>query len=215
MKKLLMLCPMMLWLLLSINCQQVLKTETKNINQAFHYTLDAANGTIVQFANLSKAEFLGKLKLPSNARITRVEIQSLSCNVKVNPNNKASKATVSGFFIEILDSEHEYEHKMFDKKEITLSPVSGVWVGWVPINTLVGEGIGMLKTQLAKWLAEYNDYTGESIQLMLVGASTPTNSRLVMDFDLRIDASIQYEYCLTTSKLMGGEGFECEDAITN
>ncbi len=92
---------------------------------------------------------------------------------------------------------------MFDKKEISLSSTSGVWIGWIPINTLVEEGIGMLKKQLAKWLAEYDDYTGESVQLMVVAASQPANTRLAMDFDLKINATIQYEYCLTTSKLIG------------
>lgn len=198
---------------LFLHCSKVLKTETKTYDETFRYTLDAADGIAVRVATLSKAEFLSRLRLPDNARITRVEIQSLSANVKVNPANRAPKALATGYFVELMDSEHEYEHKMFEKKEISLSSTSGVWVGWVPINTLVGEGIGMLKAKLAKWLAEYQDYTGEAAEIMVVLQSLPNNTRLVMDFDLKIQASIQFEYCATTSKLLGTGGLECEDNI--
>jgi hypothetical protein len=212
MKKLIIYCLLGTLIPLFLNCSKVLKTETKTYDKAFHYTLDSPDGLAVGVTQLTKAEFLSRLNLPNNARITRVEIQSLSFNVKVNPNNRAPKVISTGEFIEVIDSEHEYEHVMFNKKEISLSTTTGVWVGWVPINTLVGEGIGMLKSQLAKWLADYQSYTGESIKIAAY-LNSSDKLRLALDFDLKITASIQFEYCATTSKLLGSEGLECEDNI--
>jgi hypothetical protein len=212
MKKLFLYCMISALIPLFLNCSKVLKTETKTYDKTFHYPLDSQIGLAIGVVDLTKAEFLSRLNLPDNARITRVEIQSLSFNVKVNPNNRAPKVISTGEFVEVIDSEHEYEHVMFDKKEISLSSTTGVWVGWVPLNTLVGEGIGMLKAKLANWLVDYQSYTGESIKIMAF-LNSPDKLRLALDFDLKITASIQFEYCATTSKLLGSEGLECEDKI--
>jgi hypothetical protein len=205
MKKLIVL--LLFVLPLTLGCEKILKTETARYDQAFTSTF-SRSGTQTDVVTLTKAEVLKRLNLPDDARVLKVEIESLSFNVKLNSANQATDATFSG----TVKTPNTAERDLFKDQKLTLSRF-GILVGWTPLNGLIATGIELLKNQINEWVTTQISSVN-SVTISITGVTNPPTSPMVLDYSLQIKASIQYEHCVSTGKLLGSEGIECEDLIT-
>jgi hypothetical protein len=87
---------LVLIVVINFSCDKVVRTEIISYNKAFTYPFNTI-GQDNKSEILSKGEFMGRLDLPSDARIKQVEIRTLSLNVKLNPGNTATKGIFTGY----------------------------------------------------------------------------------------------------------------------
>jgi hypothetical protein len=83
----------------------------------------------------------------------------------------------------------------------------------VPINTVVTEGIFLLKNQINDWVNNYS--SADVLAVMVVGKADPAGQNIALDINLQIKATIRYEHCVSTGKFLNPDAINCEDAILN
>ncbi len=199
MKKLLLFC-FAFTILFSSGCVNRLFKYTVTIEQSTQHTVDDPDGSFTTSAFISRTTVARALNLPEGARVTDLNIESLSLRVSVPNTNQATLATVSG----VLGTSAGSSHFLFRQQPI---PLAGVNVPFIGLNSLIEDGIGKLKTELENFVKGLG--SGSQVEVALSGVSTPAGSRVTVTIHLDIKATVKYERCEEVLEVLGDVGESC------
>lgn len=179
-------------LTINLGCEKKIFEYTTTINQSTTYTINDV-GTFLKSASITRQSVARAFSLPSDARVTELQIESLSLRVDLGAGNEASAMTASG-----VKTPGGFMFQNFPVVLGALDPDKP----FVGLNALIEDGIGKLKSEIEGWVKG----TGTSSQLTieLRGDSVPANKRMVFTISLEIKASVKYEQCERTLRDTGG-----------
>ncbi len=199
MKKI-MACLPLLALLMLTGCEKRLFHFVATINQSPTFTFDNT-GPFVQSVVVTSDRIKAALDIPSDARITGVDIESLSLRVAVKPENRATAMSVTGVTI----NANQQRKPMFQNY---LVPLAGVNVPVIGLNALIEDGISELRGKLNGYV-QNTDNTAFIIEVS--GNSTPSaGQRVAIDLNLVVKATVKYDQCVEVPQLFSS-GEDCTE----
>lgn len=205
MKRFLLFFIMILVVFSMFNCESRRYQFVAKLAKVNIYEIDNT-GAFYQEKKITASEINRLLNLPEEAKIIRVDIESVSIIPAIKTGNQTKELVLSGYTFE----GSETKKPLFENKSINFK--TGVDIGYgvrVPIETLVSLGVDKLKTKINKYVKRLDDL---DMVVAISGDTVPANQRTVMDIGLWIEATVVYEQCLNVVWFFGGE--KCEDAVT-
>ncbi|MDZ7359197.1 MAG: hypothetical protein ONB46_00510 [candidate division KSB1 bacterium] len=199
MKKKIMCLPLLAVLLLT-GCEKRLFHFIATINQTPVFNVDQT-GAFKKSIQISSSLVRSQLDIPEDARITQLDIESLSLRVEVKSGNQASRLSVSGT---ILDVGQQRQKQMFKDFPVVLVGVNAPFVG---LNSLIADGISELRGKLEGYVKNLD--TG-SFFIEVTGDSNPPGQRVLVDLHLVIKATVKYDQCVEVPQLFSS-GEECTE----
>lgn len=179
----------------NLGCPKKIFEYTTTINQSTTYTINDV-GSFIKSAFITRESVARAFSLPSDARVTKLEIESLSLRVILGAGNQASAMKASG-----VKTPGGFMFQNFPVALGALDPDKPL----VGLNALIEDGIGKLKSELEGWVKGSGTTTQLTIELR--GDSVPANTRMEFTIALEIKASVVYEQCERT--LSGTGGADC------
>jgi hypothetical protein len=199
MKKKIIYVPLLALLLLT-GCEKRLFHFIATIDQTPVFTFDST-GPFVQRVVITSDRVKAALDVPEDARITGVDIESLSLRVAVKPENRATALSVSGTII----NANQTRKKMFENYPVVLAGVNTPFVG---LNSLIADGISELRGKLDGYVKNI-DNTAFVIEVR--GDSSPSSGqRVAIDLNLVVKATVKYDQCVEVPQLFSS-GEECTE----
>lgn len=177
---------------MNLGCEKRIFEYTTTVNQSAVYTVNDV-GTFTKSAVITRASVAKAFSLPADAKVTQLQIESLSLRVDIGAGNQA--LTMRGTGTKIPGG------FMFQDFPIALGALDPD-KPFVGLNTLIEDGIGKLKSEIEGWVK--GSGTTSQLTIELKGVSFPANSRMVFTISLEIKASIKYEQCEMTFRGTGG-----------
>jgi len=187
-------------LLMLAGCEKRLFHFVATINQTPIFNVDNT-GAFKKSFQISSALVRSQLDVPEDARITQLDIESLSLRVVVKSGNQASRLLVSGT---ILDVNQQSERQMFKDFPIVLAGANFPGIG---LNALIANGIGELRGKLDSYVKNLDN---GSFFIEVTGDSNPPGQRVLVDLHLIIKATVKYDQCLEVPGPFAG-GEECTE----
>ena len=169
-------------------CKHRLFTYSVDVKLSSAYTIDQA-GTFNQQSTITSADVAKAFKLPSGARVKKLDIESLWIEAAFSDLNQATLMNVTGT-----------QQGPGDAAPVTLFadypiPITGGKAGQFALNELIEAGIGRLKTNLQDIAKDLGANRFNQITLRLTGRSTPAATRMVLGLTFEIKANVTYENC--------------------
>lgn len=190
-------------------CSKISRVDVLKYDKVLEYNFVTDGNKFPVTKSFTRQQLMSKLDLPEDAEILGVEIEGLECNVKA-----ASDNVTKGAIVLASVKISSMEKPIVKETKITIDRFGNIWQGWKPLSLLASEGVSLLKSQIMDWVNKYSSI--ESISITAFASPDPVNSgRLSIDFDLKLKAKVRYRHCVDASKLLGGEGVECEKALLN
>jgi hypothetical protein len=149
---------------------------------------------------INAAEVRDALDLPSDATITKIEIESLSIKVHPLPDNVALSVMVSGSI-----EDESGRSAIWNNYPLVLTGVDFPFAG---LNSLIEEGIDKLRAKLTNYVRDLN---GNSATVHLSGYPLPEGSLADARIDLKLRATIEYTQCVNVPSLVM-DGEKCPEA---
>jgi hypothetical protein len=179
------------------SCESRLFHFVFDLNKTSVFGVDESGSFSMQ-EYISAEEILNEIDLPGDARITGVDVEALSLRVIVKPENEASNIVVSGS-ITPLGGGKQF---LFRNQSVSLIGVDTLF----GLNSLIEVGVSTLKNKLEGIILHLDP---EGYNVGIEGSTDPGGSRVVVDIDLRVKATIKYDQC--TEVLEGFmDGEKCE-----
>jgi hypothetical protein len=200
MKKIIACIPLLALLMLT-GCEKRLFHFVSTINQSPTFTFDNT-GPFSQRIVITSDRIKAALDVPSDGRITGVDIESLSLRVVVKPGNVASALSVTGATI----NSSGQRKVMFQNYPVPLVAVNAPIIG---LNELIADGISELRGKLNGYV---KDIDNTSFVIEVSGNSTlpAPGQRVVIDLNLVIKATVKYDQCVDVPQLFSS-GEECTE----
>jgi len=199
MKKIIACLPLLALLMLT-GCEKRLFHFVATINQSPTFTFDST-GPFVQSVVVTSDRIKAALDIPADARITGVDIESLSLRATVKSENKATAMRVTGVII----TASQQSKKMFENYIV---PLVGVNVPVIGLNALIDDGISELRGKLNGYV-QNTDNTAFVIEVS--GDSSPSSGqRVAIDLNLVVKATVKYDQCVEVPQLFSS-GEECTE----
>lgn len=199
MKKIIACIPLLALLMLT-SCEKRLFHFVATINQSPTFTFDNT-GPFVQRVVITSDRIKAAIDVPSDARITGVDIESLSLRVTVKPENRASALSVTGVTI----NANQQRKVMFQNYPV---PLVGVNVPVIGLNSLIEDGISELRGKINGYV-QNTDNTAFVIEVS--GNSSPASGqRVTIDLNLIVKASVKYDQCVEVPQLFSS-GEKCTE----
>lgn len=197
--------PLVITLLLLAGCESRLfhftithmQSKLFNINQtgAFNYS-----------KSITKDDVQKALNIPSGSRITAVNIRGLEASYTPLTGNTASQVVLTDLTV---------NGKKLVKQSQTIY-ITGVKAGFpgIPNETPIGlkfllnTGIAEIKSNMETWVKKIPG-GNTSMTFSISGNTNPAGQKILLDFTLSIDATIEYDQCIDVPKAIAG-GAECD-----
>jgi len=174
-----------------MGCDKRLFKFQSNIDIAKVYTFDNT-GPTRKSARIESEQIRSALDLPSDAKVTKVNIETLSLRIKLNDGNEAKLLKIKGFIADLGD-----QRILWDVDQISppiISPDASIFGSKIGINGLIETGINKLKSKIEGFIKQ-NDFSSFLIYVE-VDSSPFSGSRIAMDIEIIIKATIEYEQCV-------------------
>lgn len=199
MKKITACLPLFALLLLT-GCEKRLFHFVATINQSPTFTFDST-GPFVQRVVVTSDRIKAAIDVPSDARITGVDIESLSLRVSLKPGNSATAMRVTGVTI----NANQQRKTMFQNYFV---PLAGVNVPVIGLNALIEDGITELRGKINGYV-QNTDNTAFVIEVS--GDSSPSSGqRVALDLNLIVKATVKYDQCVDVPQLFSS-GEDCTE----
>ncbi|GBD92277.1 hypothetical protein BMS3Abin04_03012 [bacterium BMS3Abin04] len=174
-----------------MGCDKRLFKFQSNIDLAKLYTFDKT-GPTQESATITEEQIRSALDLPSDAKVTKVNIETLSLRIKLNDGNEATLLRIKGFI-----NDASSNTKIWDVDQISppiISPDASIFGQKIGINGLIETGINKLKSKIEGFIKR-NDF-GSFVINVEVDSSPFSGRRIAMDIEIVIQATIEYEQCV-------------------
>ena len=193
-------CTPLLALLMLTGCEKRLFHFVATINQSPTFAFDSA-GPFVQRVVVTSDRIKAAIDVPADARITGVDIESLSLRVVVKSENKATAMRVTAVIINV----NQQSKKMFENYIVPLVAVNAPVIG---LNALIDDGVSELRGKLNGYV-QNTDNTAFVIEVS--GNSSPSSGqRVAIDLNLIVKATVKYDQCVEVPQLFSS-GEECTE----
>ncbi len=163
------------------------------------FTFDST-GPFVQRVVITSDRVKAALDVPEDARVTGIDIESLSLRVAVKPENRAPALNVSGTII----NANQARKKLFENKPVVLAGVNTPFIG---LNSLIADGISELRGKLNGYV---KDIDNAAFVIEMNGDTAPAGQRVAVDLHLVIKATVKYDQCVEVPQLFSS-GEECTE----
>ncbi|MEO8167162.1 MAG: hypothetical protein ABI623_02885 [bacterium] len=171
---------------LNLGCDNKLFQYDVSVDQTGQFIIDDADGIYTTSTFISRTSVAKAFNLPDGARVTSLQIESLSLKVVTGAGNAATDVTISGY----LGTSPTTTQTLFNRVSV---PLGGLDIPFIGLNSLIESNIGKLRTELENFVKGVG--TGSLIQLAVSGTTTPAGSRLVLTINMSIKATVHYERC--------------------
>ena len=193
-------CLPLLALLMLTGCEKRLFHFVATINEAPTFVFDGT-GPFTQRIVITSDRIKAALEVPSDARITGVDIESLSLKVAVRPENQATAMRVTGVTI----NANQQRKPMFQNYHL---PLVGVNVPVIGLNALIEDGISELRGKINGHV-QNTDNTAFVIEVS--GDSFPSaGQRVAINLNLVVKATVKYDQCVEVPQLFSS-GEDCTE----
>lgn len=181
-------------LILFVDCEKRLYHFVSPIEHYKTFELDQ-NGPFEGTAKIMAAEIKSALGVPTEARITGLDIETLKMRVDPLSGNQATLLYVSGYV-----KDQGQNILMFQDQEVPLRAVDNPIFG---VNTYIREGIQTLSRKLNDHISGVNN---ADIDIEFKGDSWPTGGQHINVYiQFYIVATVKYDECLPVPPFMDGE----------
>jgi hypothetical protein len=199
MKKLIACFPLLALLMLT-GCEKRLFHFVATIDQSPTFNFDST-GPFVQRVVVTSDRVKAAIDIPSDARITSVDIESLSLRVAVKPENRATAMNVTGVTI----NASQQRKPMFQNY---LVPLAGVNIPVIGLNALIEDGISELRGKINGYV---KDIDNTPFVIEVSGDSSPSSGqRVAIDLNLVVKVTVKYDQCVEVPQLFSS-GEECTE----
>lgn len=196
MKKIIACLPLLALLMLT-GCEKRLFHFVATINQSPTFTFDST-GPFVQRVVITSDRINAAIDIPADARITGVDIESLSLKVAVKPENRATALSVTAVTI----NANQQRKVMFQNYPL---PLVGVNVPVIGLNALVEDGISELRGKINGYV-QNTDNTAFIIEV----SGNSGGQRVAIDLNLIVKATVKYDQCVEVPQLFSS-GEDCTE----
>lgn len=174
-------------ILMGGSCQKRMFEFTANANLDKIFVVDESS-TFTLDETITADEIRKFLDdLPKDAKVTDVNISTLSVKISPQEGNQVSVLSLSGEIRDLESSE-----LLFSPADYPV-PLVGVDVAFFGLNSLIANGIGKMKRKIQRIIME-NEFG--SFELILNGSPKVGGSRLVVDIHVRVSIQIEYQQCV-------------------
>jgi hypothetical protein len=183
-------------LLSMMGCSSALFHATVTFNHPRTWKI-TQTGAFNQPWDINKNDILSKLNIPTDARITKVEIRSITITPAPLSDNVAT---------EIICSATANGKGLFSNQPVYIAGAKAGQAG-IPKYTAVGLkflialGINQLKSNIDAWVKKVAG-APTSISGTFSGNTNPANQKISMNIILTINATVEYDYCKSVPKPM-------------
>jgi hypothetical protein len=177
---------LLLALLLLTGCEKRLFHFVATVEEAPVFPVDQT-GAFRQTVRVTREDVMSRLNLPTDARITGVDIESLALRVVVKSGNQASTVQATGT---IADAAEPVPKPMFENYPVVLAGADTPFIG---LNALIESGISKLRSKLDGFI---KDLDNAPFDIQVSGDSIPSGQRVVVELHLAIKATIKYDQCV-------------------
>ena len=172
--------------LLLTGCEKRLFHFVATVEEAPVFAVDQA-APYQQTIIITRESVLSRLSLPSDARITGVDIESISLRVVAKSGNQASALQATATIADAVDP---VPKPMFEDYPVVLAGADAPFVG---LNALIEAGISKLRSKLDGFI---KDLDNAPFSIQVSGDSIPSGQRVVVELHLAIKATIKYDQCV-------------------
>lgn len=174
-----------------MGCDKRLFKFQSNIDLAKLYTFDKT-GPTQESATITEEQIRSAVDIPSDAKVTKVNIETLSLRIRIKEGNEATSLRIKGFI-----NDASSKTKIWDDDKISppiISPDYTILGKKIGINGLIESGINKLKSKIEGFIKQ-NDF-GSFVLNVEVDSYPSSGNRIAMDIQIIIKATIEYEQCV-------------------
>jgi hypothetical protein len=159
---------------------------TVSVDQTGQFVVDDVDGVYLTSTFISRTSVARAFNLPEGARVTKLNIESLSLNVVVANTNAANAVTVTGY----LGRSATATQTLFRQVPVVLA---GADIPGIGLNDLIASKVGELRSTLEDFVKGIG--SAQLVELAIAGTSTPPGSRIAFTIHMHIKATVEYERC--------------------
>jgi len=144
---------------------------------------------------IQPSDVKGDLNIPSDAKVDKVTIESISIKVVIQERNNATGVNINGGLnidghVDVLFNDYPAPFELID------DPLVG-------LNSLLDDKVQAMRARMEQYLKQG---TGEPFSVVISGTPTPPDERLNVDIYVNIKGSVTYHQCVDVPMdMIGGE----------